>query len=189
MYIHSEVFILKLDLDQSNHYGPIKPNSRVPPSHQLDSVSPRSPPTYPSAVVVSARPSRAPGVGGPWCCGTTRATVEVVSALAMVTSLALPTSSPQCGQKLWPFSTEAHARWKRWEMPRSGWHSMKVPWDGGEREDPGQNFLGLHWCGGVGGGHLLPGSTGVSFQSLRSRFWIVPSPLKICNTLQDATNP
>lgn len=49
-------------------------------------------------VVVSARPSWAPGVIGPLV--STVGTVEVVSALAMVTSLALPASSPQCGQKL-----------------------------------------------------------------------------------------
>lgn len=79
--------------------------------------------TYPP-VVVSARPSEVLGVVGAWAGGT----VEVVSALAMVTSLALPASSPQCGQKLWPLSTEAQARWKRWEMLLSGWHSMKVPW-------------------------------------------------------------
>lgn len=74
---------------------------------------------------MSARPSRAPGVAGP--CSRARGTVEVVSALAMVTSLALLASSPQWGQKLWPFSTEAQAWWKRWEMFTSGWHSMKVP--------------------------------------------------------------
>jgi hypothetical protein len=56
-------------------------------------------------------------------------TVEVVSALAMVTSLALLASSPQCGQKVWPFSTEAQAWWKRWEMLMSGWHSMNVPYN------------------------------------------------------------
>lgn len=76
-------------------------------------------------VVVSARPSGAPGVAGP--CAFVGGTVEVVSALAMVTSLALLASSPQWGQKLWPFSTEAQARWKRWEMLRSGWHSINVP--------------------------------------------------------------
>lgn len=73
---------------------------------------------------MSALPSVIPGVLGLWL----RGTVEVVSALAMVTSLALLTSSPQCGQKLWPFSTEAQCRWKRWEMFTSGWHSMKVPY-------------------------------------------------------------
>lgn len=76
-------------------------------------------------VVVSARPSGTPTVAVP--CASARGTVEVVSALAMVTSLALLASSPQWGQKLWPFSTEAQARWKRWEMLTSGWHSMKVP--------------------------------------------------------------
>lgn len=49
-------------------------------------------------VVVSARPSWAPGVIGPLVSAV--GTVEVVSALAMVTSLALPASSPQWGQKL-----------------------------------------------------------------------------------------
>lgn len=44
-------------------------------------------------VVVSARPSEAPGVAGP--CAGASGTVEVVSALAMVTSFALPASSPQ----------------------------------------------------------------------------------------------
>lgn len=50
------------------------------------------------SVVVSARPSGAPGVAGPLACAG--GTVDVVSALAMVTSLALAASSPQCGQKL-----------------------------------------------------------------------------------------
>lgn len=49
-------------------------------------------------VVVSALPSGAPGVAGP--CASAVGTVEVVSALAMVTSLALLASSPQWGQKL-----------------------------------------------------------------------------------------
>lgn len=79
--------------------------------------------TYPP-VVVSALPSTVPGVLGPWLIGT----VDVVSALAIVTSLALLTSSPQCGQKLWPFTTDAQGRWNRCEMLTSGWHSMKVPY-------------------------------------------------------------
>lgn len=77
-------------------------------------------------VVVSARPSGTAAVAPSWT--TAGGTVEVVSALAMVTSLALLASSPQWGQKLCPFSTEAQARWKRWEMLMSGWHSMKVPY-------------------------------------------------------------
>lgn len=76
-------------------------------------------------VVVSARPSGT--AAGAMPCVTAGGTVEVVSAFAMVTSLALLASSPQWGQKLWPSSTEAQARWKRWEMLTSGWHSMNVP--------------------------------------------------------------
>lgn len=56
-------------------------------------------------VVVSARPSPAEL----FSCPGARVTVEVVSALAMVTSRALEVSSPQWGQKLALLTREAQS--------------------------------------------------------------------------------
>lgn len=49
------------------------------------------------------------------------------SAFGTKTSLAPLASSPQWGQNLWPFRTEAQPRWKRWEMLPYGRHSMNEP--------------------------------------------------------------
>ena len=67
-------------------------------------------------VVVSALPSAAQL----FSCPGARVTVDVVSAFAMVTSLALEVSSPQWGQKTIPFSWDTQAVWKRWATRKSG---------------------------------------------------------------------